>query len=313
MIGFVKILNNNKIYHLNEKAFSALMYIHCNDKNNQELSKDDMTKYININVLIEIVKRYCEENYKENFERKNKMILFLKDYLVMNKNESIENVDELFLNENFEDLRLNKIKFQTSYIQLKKIDKKVTKFSLQAYELNESIFDLEEKTIILNDTLENRIDCVKKLCLEDTRNQVEGIEDRITSKNREIDENISKHDIELDKLKLGIEEQQVKLETNDTKQIELRKHQEKKILQKMKFKFDGQKKRHQRQISKLQDVFTNQKMVHDEELRKIKEEHKEEMANVELRLGNKIECLAKDLIHEQEKIHELQAKMCSIF
>jgi len=215
------------------------------------VSEDDFNKkmLLDAKTLIEIIKRYCEENFKESNSRKEKMISFIKDFYVAHQSEPIENVDQLFLNENFEDSKLYKSKFHASYMQMKKLEKKSRVLFEENSNNSSKIRGLENRLSISVDALEYKIEGVKKVCLEELKLQGDKIEDTIKTRGKETDDKLSKHDIELDKLRLGIEEQQIKLKTHENSQVELRIELERKILKKMKSKLEKQKRRYDNQIN----------------------------------------------------------------
>jgi len=101
-IGFTNIFSDTNIYKLNEKAFCGLMNLHSFEKK-KIVSEDDFNKkmLLDAKTLIEIIKRYCEENFKESNLRKEKMISFIKDFYVAHQSEPIENVDQLFFKRKF--------------------------------------------------------------------------------------------------------------------------------------------------------------------------------------------------------------------
>jgi len=241
------------------------------------------------------------------------MISFIKDFYVAHQSEPIENVDQLFLNENFEDSKLYKSKFHASYMQMKKLEKKSRVLFEENSNNSSKIRGLENRLSISVDALEYKIDGVKKVCLEELKLQADKIEDTIKTRGKETDDKLSKHDIELDKLRLGIEEQQIKLKTHENSQVELRIELERKILKKMKSKLEKQKRRYDNQINLVKIEMKKQKEFFEQEIRKTKEDQKEETRSLHAQVEQKVELIAGNQNMQAECLDQLKARQCCIF
>jgi len=163
------------------------------------------------------------------------------------------------------------------------------------------------------DALEYKIDGVKKVCLEELKLQADKIEDTINTRGKETDDKLSKHDIELDKLRLGIEEQQIKLKTHENSQVELRIELERKILKKMKSKLEKQKRRYDNQINLVKIEMKKQKEFFEQEIRKTKEDQKEETRSLHAQVEQKVELIAGNQNMQAECLDQLKARQCCIF
>jgi len=250
---------------------------------------------------------------KTQFCGKKKTIDYTKDYVVMHQSESIQNAERLFTHDCFNDTKLYKSKFQISYIQLKNLERKGKRLNEETSANKKSLQTLEGKLTSTNDALVQKIDGVKKLCLEENRSAIDKVDETIRTRGREVDEKIAKHDIELDKLQLGIDEQQVKLRTNENKQVESRRYLENRLSKKIKEKMDRQQSRFEAQILTLKEEMKSQKSSYEEEISRIKEEQKEEIKKLGNRLENKMDIIVKDLTAHHSDVDELRAARCSIF
>ena len=86
--GFVEILSKENISKLNELAFVGLMSEHAEQKKLQATSVEmDYACFLPAKMILTLIEQYCDENFKDQILKKDKMISYMKDFYVINQNE----------------------------------------------------------------------------------------------------------------------------------------------------------------------------------------------------------------------------------
>ena len=79
LLTFVKILNNCSLSKLNEIAFCGLMNEHAMQKKLQATNAEiGNTQFLPAKMILTLIEQYCNENFKDQLLKKDKMILYMK-------------------------------------------------------------------------------------------------------------------------------------------------------------------------------------------------------------------------------------------